>query len=195
MRLALFDFDGTITNKDSLEDFIQFAVGRPKYYWGLFVLSPILVGYLLKIIPNDIAKQKLFTYFFSGWSEQKFSNVAMEYGRGPINQIVRESALERIQWHQSQGDKLVLVSASMEYWLKPWADKCGFDLVSTKLEIIDGKITGKFSNKNCYGQEKVGKIKRRYQLTDYSEVYAYGDTSGDKPMLALADKAFYREFE
>jgi hypothetical protein len=50
--LALFDFDGTLTDRDSLPDFIIHAVGWVRYVFGLFVLSPILALYLLKLIRN-----------------------------------------------------------------------------------------------------------------------------------------------
>ena len=64
MKIALFDFDGTITKEDSLIKFISFAVGEIKMLIGMVYLSPMLVGYKLKIIPNYKAKQYLFSYFF-----------------------------------------------------------------------------------------------------------------------------------
>ena len=68
MNLALFDFDGTLTSKDSLPDFIQYAVGKPTYYFGLLLLSPVLFSYLIGIIRNDVAKKKLIGRYFKGWS-------------------------------------------------------------------------------------------------------------------------------
>lgn len=66
MRLALFDFDGTITTKDTLVEFIKYAKGSHVYYLGLMVLSPMLLRYYLKLMPNDIAKEKMIAYFFRG---------------------------------------------------------------------------------------------------------------------------------
>ena len=59
--IAAFDFDGTITTKDTLFDFVKFHVGSKNFYKGLIFLSPILILYKLGFIRNDIAKQKLFT--------------------------------------------------------------------------------------------------------------------------------------
>ena len=194
MKIAFFDFDGTITTQDSLPDFIKFAIGKPKYYLGLCLLSPILLAYVLKLLPNHIAKEKMISYFFKGWPEKNFQTVADEYAAHQIDKIVRPKALEKLHWHQEQGHKVVIVSASMKSWLKKWCDTQNVELISTQLEIKQGKLTGKFATKNCHGKEKVNRIKEQYSLQDYSYIYAYGDSSGDKDMLKLANEAFYKPF-
>jgi phosphatidylglycerophosphatase C len=194
MILTLFDFDGTITKKDSLVDFIQFAVGKPKYYIGLLKLSPMLLVFSLKLIPNYIAKEKLISYFFKNLIQSDFDKLAYTYSIGYLDQIVRPLAMEKIKWHQEQGHHVVIVSASMECWLKPWCNKNNLQLLATKLEVIDKKLTGKFLTKNCHGAEKVNQIKKSYNLSDYDYIYVYGDSSGDQEMLALADESFYKPF-
>ena len=194
MKIAFFDFDGTITTQDSLPDFIKFAIGKPKYYLGWCLLSPILLAYVLKLLPNHSAKEKMISYFFKGWPEKNFQTVADEYAALQIDKIVRPKALEKLRWHQEQGHKVVIVSASMKSWLKKWCDTQNVELISTQLEIKQGKLTGKFATKNCHGKEKVNRIKEQYSLQDYSYIYAYGDSSGDKDMLKLANEAFYKPF-
>ena len=193
-KLALFDFDGTITTKDSLVDFIQFAVGKATYYKGLAKLSIMLTQYTLRIIPNHTAKEKLIGHFFQGWNTSDFKKIANKYGLSKIDKIIRPKALEKIDWHKQQGHKIIIVSASMKCWLQSWCDKNKIELISTQLEIKDKKITGKFATKNCYGIEKVNRIKELYTLDDYDYIYAYGDSSGDKELLALADKSVYKPF-
>jgi HAD superfamily phosphoserine phosphatase-like hydrolase len=90
--------------------------------------------------------------------------------------------------------EIVIVSASPDNWLKAWCKQFGAALISTKLEVRDRKLTGKIDGKNCRGEEKVRRIRMQYDLSNYDEVYAYGDTKGDKPMLALATFAFYQPF-
>ena len=194
MKIAFFDFDGTITTQDSLPDFIKFAIGKPKYYLGLCLLSPILLAYVLKLLPNHSAKEKMISYFFKGWPEKTFQAVANEYSINKIDPIVRHKAIEKLRWHLEQGHKVVIVSASMKSWLKKWCDTQNVELISTQLEIKQGKLTGKFATKNCHGKEKVNRIKEQYSLQDYSYIYAYGDSSGDKDMLKLANEAFYKPF-
>ncbi len=194
MTLSLFDFDGTITTDDSLIKFIRFAVGDAKFIWGMILLSPMLAAYKLKLIPNYKAKQYMLSYFFKGMSEEKFMQVANEYSLKHINTILRPKAMEKIAWHKEQGHKIVIVSASIECWLKPWCDKHNLDLIATKLEIEDGIITGKFLSKNCYGIEKANRVNEVYNLGNYDHIYAYGDSHGDKELLALADESFYKPF-
>ena len=194
MKLALFDFDGTITKNDSLIKFIRFVAGDAKTLWGMMLLSPILTAYKLKIIPNYKAKQIMFSYFFKGIAEHQFQKVTEEYSLKHIDTMLRPKAMERIAWHKEQEHTVVVVSASIECWLKPWCDRNGLDLIATKIEIKNGLVTGKLLTKNCYGIEKANKVKEVYILDDYDYIYAYGDSRGDRELLELASESFYKPF-
>jgi len=194
MIIAFFDFDGTITKKDSLVEFIQFSVGKPSYYLGLLLLSPMLFLYKINIITNHIAKEKLIGYFFSGWDYIDFKKVADNYALTQIDKITRSKAIEKINWHKQQGHKVVIVTASVECWLKRWCEDKEIDLIGTHLEVKSNKITGTFSSKNCYGAEKVNRINVEYDISLCETLYAYGDSAGDKEMLAMADKSYYKLF-
>jgi|APSaa5957512535_1039671.scaffolds.fasta_scaffold51479_2 phosphatidylglycerophosphatase C len=192
--LAFFDFDGTITTSDSLIKFIRFVVGDVRFIYGLIILAPVLIFYKLKLIPNYKAKQAVLCYFFKGMIQEDFLQAANEYSLKHINDILRPKAMQKIRQHKDQGHKVVIVSASIECWIKPWCDKHDLDLISTKLEMAEGVVTGKFSTKNCYGVEKKHRIKEVYNLDDYDYIYAYGDSQGDLEMLGIADKARYKPF-
>jgi len=194
MKIAFFDFDGTITNTDSLLKFIRFVVGDGKFLIGLATLSPILILYKLKVIPNYKAKQIMIAWFFKGCDENKFNKMSRGYSLNHIDKILREPAMKKINWHKSKEHKVVIVSASIESWLKPWCDKNNLELIATQLEIVDRKISGNFLSKNCHGIEKVNRIKESYNLGDFEYIYAYGDSRGDKEMLELADEIFYKPF-
>jgi len=192
--LALLDFDGTITTNDSFIKFIRFVVGDAKFVCGMALLAPVLIAYKLKLIPNYKAKQMTFSYFFKGMSKENFLQIANEYSLEHIDAILRPQAIQKIQHHKDQGHKVVIVSASIEFWLKPWCSKHDLDLIATKLEIKDGVVTGKFLTKNCYGIEKMFRIKEVYNLEDYDYIYSYGDSRGDVEMLEIADMAYYKPF-
>lgn len=194
MTLALFDFDGTITKDDSLLKFIRFVVGDARFVFGLVVLSPILLAYKLKLMPNYKAKQKVLSWFFKGMSKEAFLKVANEYSLAHIDKIVRPKAMEKIFWHKAQGHKVVIISASIDCWLRPWCEKNDLGLIATKLEVKDDIVTGKLLTKNCYGVEKVNRIKELYDLENFDYIYGYGDSSGDTQMLDLADESFYKTF-
>jgi len=195
MNLALFDFDGTITKDDSFLKFIRFVVGDFRFFIGFLLLLPILILYKLKIIPNHKAKEIVLRYFFKGYKEDEFKKVANKYSLNHIKTILRSSAMEKINWHKENGHKVVVVSASIDCWLRPWCEENDLELLATKLEIKDVKITGKLLSKNCYGIEKVNRIKESYDLEKYDYIYAYGDSSGDKEMLALANEKYYKFFK
>jgi phosphatidylglycerophosphatase C len=192
MILSMFDFDGTITSGDSFINFIRFAVGDLKASWGIMILSPMLIAYKLKLIPNYKAKQLMLSYFFKGMNEKHFHKVAKEYSLKHIDTILRPKAIEKIAWHKEQGHKVVVVSASIECWLKPWCDHNGLDLIATRMEMKNGVVTGKLLTKNCNGIEKARRVKEIYNLNDYDHIYAYGDSRGDKELLDLADERFYK---
>jgi phosphatidylglycerophosphatase C len=95
--------------------------------------------------------------------------------------------------HRS-GTEIVLVSASAENWLADWCTLHNITLVASVLEVTDGRITGKLAGANCHGEEKVKRIRKQFDLSAYQSISCYGDTSGDKPMLALATEAYYKPF-
>ncbi len=193
-NLALFDFDGTITTKDTLIEFIKYVVGDRTYLTGMAKNLPMLLAFKLKLIPNDVAKKRLLYYFFKDISESRLKEMAKKYSLTTIDKITKQSALKKIEWHKDRGDRVVVVSASMECWIKPWCDREEIELISTKLKFKDEKFIGDFDGKNCHGQEKANKIIQSIDLDYYDSIYAYGDSNGDRQMLELATYAGYRVF-
>lgn len=192
-KLILFDFDGTITNKDSFFLFIKYYVGWSKLIVGFVFLAPVLFFYKTGLIPNWRAKEIVLTYFFKGQLVDIFSRKAEIFSLEIIPSIIKPKATEIIREYLNKGDAVVIVSASIDFWLKPWCDLNGLQLISSSLIVEDGKITGKLNGPNCYGLEKVKRIKERFDLTRHIEICAYGDSKGDKEMLDLAHKKYYRK--
>lgn len=158
------------------------------------VLFPMLLLYKFKIIPNYKAKQYLLSWYFKGMKKKDFFHIAKKYSLEHIDLIIRPDAIKKLNWHKKKGHKVVIVSASIDCWLRPWCEQKGFELIATKIEFENHKVTGKLLAKNCYGIEKVIRIKENYNLNEYTEIYAYGDSAGDKEMLALANFSFFKPF-
>lgn len=185
--IAAFDFDGTITTKDTLFDFIKFYVGGKNLFKGLIFLSPILVLYKLGFRTNDVAKQNLFAYFFKNRSIEVFNKASEDYIKR-IQNIIRPEIINKIKWHQSQNHTVVIISASVSNWIKPWAKTMNIEKVlATEIATIDDLIVGTFSTANCYGQEKVNRLLVEFPNRAEYILYAYGDSAGDKELLALSD--------
>jgi phosphatidylglycerophosphatase C len=192
--IAFFDFDGTITTKDSLLEFIKFCKGRMNFYKGFLLNSPYLIAYKAGIITNQRAKEKVLAHFFKNTTLADFNLMAERFTQEVLPGLIRPGALAEIASLQQKGAEIVIVSASPGNWIKPWATQMSVSLIATNLVAEEGKITGIINGKNCYGEEKVNRIKQLYDLTGYDTIYAYGDSSGDQPMLALAGKPFYKPF-
>ena len=192
--IAAFDFDGTITTRDTLPVFIRFAVALHKLFSGTLFMVPFMALYKLKFIPNYQAKEKLFKTFFSGLSLNKFNLLSTDFA-DQIDKLVNPKALAKIKWHQEMGHEVIIISASAENWILPWAKRNNIHTVlATRLQISNDLITGSFLTKNCHGAEKVSRLLERYPDRESYILYAYGDSNGDKELLALADHAFYRSF-
>jgi phosphatidylglycerophosphatase C len=192
--IAFFDFDGTITTKDSLLEFIKFTKGNLAFRIGFLRNLHFLIAYKIKLIPNQLAKEKVLAHFFGNTPVAQFQEKCDAFSMEIIPGLIRPGAMEEITKLQQQGVHIVIVSASPENWIRQWTGTINADLLATKLEVHNHTITGKIAGINCHGEEKVRRIKEQYTLTNYSTIYAYGDTSGDKPMLALAQHSHMKPF-
>jgi phosphatidylglycerophosphatase C len=193
-KIAFFDFDGTITRKDTLLEIIKFIKGTAAFYAGLLMNSPWLLAYKMKFLPNDQAKQKILAYFFAGMPEQTFQEKCDLFAEKKLPGLIRPRAIEEISKLRSLGFDIVVISASAGNWIREWTSSYALELVSSKLEVHNGLITGRLEGKNCHGAQKVVRILEQWDLEEYEEIFAYGDSSGDRPMLALATKSFYKPF-
>lgn len=194
MNIAFFDFDGTITKKDSTAKFIRYFVGDIAFIKGVIILLPFIIAYKIKILSNNEIKKKLITYFFKDINIKNFTEKAREFSLNMIDPIIRKKALDRILWHKKNGDELVIVSASINLWLLPWCEKNKIRLIATELEVINNRITGNLISNNCYGPEKVKRILESYNLSNYTCIYSYGNSRGDHEMLEIATQKFYKPF-
>lgn len=88
----------------------------------------------------------------------------------------------------------LLVTASLDIWAKPFAEAFKMQLVSTRAEFRNGVFTGNFVGKNCNGNEKLVRIQQEISNHKYDKIIAFGDTSGDKPMLNWANEGHYQFF-
>jgi len=192
--IAAFDFDGTLTTKDSLLHFLLFKSSPLKLLLRAVPSLYYVLMYSLKLMPNFVAKQALFSLFFRGMAITDFDRRCHLF-LTRLNGMVRPEAKEKIQWHQSMGHEVVIISASIENWIIPFAQQMGVDTVlATTIEVNSGVVTGKFLSKNCFGPEKAVRLLERFPDRENYILYAYGDSNGDRELLGMADHPFYRSF-
>ena len=146
--------------------------------------SPLIILMLLHLYPNWKCKEKVFSYFFKGMPYKKFKELGEDFGNKFRNIIIRPSMKERLQWHLGQGHKVYVISASIEEWVIPFCQTFGnITVLATK---VKPDLSG-FASKNCYGQEKVNRLLEMEPERNTYTLYAYGDSRGDKEMLAFSD--------
>ena len=193
--VSAFDFDGTMTRLDTLVPFLFYVVGPATFIRQSFLLLPDVSSYMLGMISNNALKEKVMARFFSGIDAELLRSKAARFAVDVLPRLVRSKAMRRYKWHKSQGHRCVLISASLDIYVEPWADSVGFDdVLSSRLEIQNGcHITGRLVGKNCFGGEKCKRLealmgdRKRYIL------YAYGNGKGDEELLSMADYAYFRK--
>jgi phosphatidylglycerophosphatase C len=195
MKLILFDFDGTITNRDTLFSFTRISTGYIRYVPGVLILSPILALHKVGLLSSQKTKEIFLSFFFKGLNQNEFQNKCNEFCDRLLPKLVRKDAYQAIQTYRNSGDRIVIVSASPENWIIPWANREKIHVIGTKLSFIDKKFTGKINGINCNGAEKVRRIRIEFNLDEFSGVIAYGDSIGDNEMLQLAQEKFYKFFK
>lgn len=193
--VAAFDFDGTLTRKDSFMRFLAWKRPRAAFVIDVAVTTPTLLLYAAGIVENDAHKMALFARQFGGSRYRVFQQSAAEFAGTRIPGLLRTDAVRRLRAHVARGHHVVIVTASIPEWIAPWAVTEGVsDVIGSDLEIRDGKITGKLRGVNCYGAEKVRRLLALRPDRHSYTLIAYGDSRGDKEMLAEADMPYYRRF-
>jgi len=193
-KIAFFDFDGTITTKDTLLEVIKHQKGKVAFYTGLLLNAPVLAGLKLKLVSNQAAKERILRHFFKRTPLTDFQQACDNFIDETLPAILRPGALEEMKRLKASGFEIVVVSASPENWIKKWADANGIGLIATKLQSSGDKLTGYIDGTNNNAEEKAARIRAEFDLSEYDEIYCYGDSGGDKAMLALGTKAFYKPF-
>ena len=200
-RIYAFDFDGTLTTRDTLIAFIRYAKGTGAFVLGFLLHAHLLVLMKLGLYPNWKAKQKIFSYFFKGMSLGGFDALCQRFAANN-RQLLRLEGVRTLEQARTEGADIVIVSASIDNWVKPFFTNLDgladnqpqITVLGTQIEIADRKLTGRFLTKNCYGPEKVNRILDLYPDRCAYHLTAYGDSRGDKELLAFADESHYKPF-
>ncbi len=194
--VAAFDFDNTLTVRDSLVPFLFQQTGFFKTSYQLARLVPSFLQFQLGCLSRQETKEKILTQFFKGIPFHDLQASACQYAVNQLDHYLNPVAIERLKWHQQHGHRCILVSASIDLYLHPWAERYGFEktLASTLALDKQGCVTGLLQGNNCWGAEKVKRIEDYLGPKEAYQLYAYGDSRGDHEMLRLADYPFYRRF-
>ena len=209
-KIYCFDFDGTLTTSDTLLEFIKYAKGRSRFLMVFLMYSPLLVLMKLHLYPNWKAKQRIFAHLFAGMRIEKFDALCRGFAE-ESQHLLRPKGITLVHEALVAGAQVFIVSASIDNWVRPFFEirnLKGIQVLGTQIEVVDGKLTGRFKTRNCYGEEKVNRIIQTLTTTQAPggdtvpqnsirsqyEIEAFGDSHGDKEMLAFAHQGHYKPF-
>ena len=192
-RIAAFDLDGTLTTRDCVVPFLRQVAGTPRLVAGV-AAHPIEVSRALVRRDRDAFKALASDAAFAGLALRDVEPRAAEFAAMVHANWMRSDTVRSLDAHLQAGDQVVIVSASYAIYVEPLAAVLGVNQVlATRLAVgADGRLTGELDGVNCRGPEKV---RRLHEWLDAAhggrsavEVVAYGDSAGDREMLADADE-------
>lgn len=197
--VAAFDFDGTLTKRDTLLPYLIQALGWPRFLGALFLSAPWLLGFALRLVPNHVAKQRLLSACLKGRALADVERWTTRWCAKSLQPALQDWAMARLAQHRRARHHCVLVSASPDIYLRRVALKLGFDaLICTELEVHEHTLTGAMRTPNCYGEQKAVRL-REHLAREFGQaashslvVHAYGDSAGDWALLNMASQAWYR---
>lgn len=194
--IIAFDFDGTLTKRDSFLHFIKFVKGNSFLYFNLCYFVLLWTLFKVKIISRHQSKELIFRKCFKGMSLKTF-NRHCELFIFEINKILRKEVTIKIKEHISEGHTPIIISASIKNWILPWAKTNNINLViATEIEIDKNNIlTGKFSTPNCRGIEKTNRLFNIYKNRNDFKLISYGDSTGDNELLENSNEAHWNYFK
>lgn len=186
--VAAFDFDGTLTRKDTFLEFTRYVKGNGAYIFGLIVLFP---SFLRHIFDQDRFKEIFLTHFFQGTRVEELTKKGKEFCSEKMPGLIRSDIYERLESHKREGHLCLIVTASFSFWIAPWAEAMGIPCLCSEAEVIAGKLSGKLKGSNCKGREKVRRLEEYLGHYKITYVYAYGNSSGDNEMLQWANEGVW----
>ncbi|TPG41653.1 HAD family hydrolase [Flavobacterium pectinovorum] len=186
--IVFFDFDGMLYKKDSLLEFTKFSRGNISFYTGLLLLLPYLIGLKLRIYPNEKTKIKFIRHFFKDYKYDDFNTLCRNFSLTKIEQNLAKETYTKFLNHLENNHLVYIVTASLPEWIEPWSNQFGVSVIGTKIEVQNNLLTGNFSTKNCFGIEKVSRIKELINLDEFDEIHVYGNGKGDIEMLTISKR-------
>ena len=189
--LALVDFDHTVTTCDSYARFLRSIATPRQRARAPWTVGPWMAAYKLRLLSAAALRRRVTRIVFSGRDIAEVEAAGQRYADQQLPALLRPEMMARIAWHRARGDIVVLVSGSLDAYLRPWCDAHGLALICNRLAVVDGRCTGHYLHGDR-GEHKADDIRAAYDLSTFARVHAYGDSREDRPMLALAQERWWR---
>jgi len=189
--VAAFDFDGTLSSRDNFMRFVRLVAGTADTAKAVAMAAPALVAARRDPSQRDTAKAIVLRHTLRGRSDEYLRDLGRRFARLVVAEHLTPPVVERLAAHRTAGHDLVIVSASLTWYLEPAAELLGIPtvLATTMAVGVDGRCTGELAGPNVRGPEKAARLDD-WLAGAPAVVYAYGDSHGDTELLARADRPF-----
>lgn len=192
-KIYFFDFDGTLTYKDTMFLYLKFC--NPQRFYQQFIFHiPLFILLKLKLAEAEKIKKSLIFNVLKNETKESLEKKSKKFFETNFPDIIRENALDFIQNIDRKNTESFIVTASLDIWVKPFAEHFKMELLATQAEFSNDKLTGNFIGANCNKEEKVHRIKEAIANKKFDKTIAFGDTSGDSAMLKWANESHFKFF-
>ncbi len=192
MNLALFDFDGTLTTRETFAPFLRYAVPPLRRALGSVALAPLVPVYRRGWLSGLAMRATATRVALSGMPLAHASHAGERFAREVVPGLLRPEAMAALRAHRDAGDRVIVVSAAFELYVAPWCAAEGVACLASRLEVREGRLTGRYLGAQCAGAAKADRVRAHCDVAGFSTIHAWGDTPEDDALLALATRRFYR---
>lgn len=177
-KLALFDFDGTLVDFDTVNPFIRFVLREHPE---------------LDIPPDTSLPHKQYRLLLlKGLPKEEVDRLAWSYYWKRVRPNLIGETLDKLRLLQQKGYYVCLVSGSYDSYLTHFAREYRVDrLICTKIGFFDGVCTGRFEGLDCLGPNKLTLLEETFGTRDFTTIdsIAFSDAQSDLPLLNSCRKA------
>lgn len=195
-KIAIFDFDGTISTIDSTKFFLKDSFGIIYFIYGyyirfihLYIFSKVGLYDFIKL------KEMRITFFLRNISIKKFDHLVKKFNKKFFKEHLKRSALNRLDWHKKKNHRIIILSATLQPLLTKWSNANGYTLIANGLISKNDTLTGSFERPDCSYDEKVNRLKEIIDLDNFNYLYGYGDTKSDYSFLDIVDEPYFQYFK
>jgi len=194
-EIVVFDFDGTITTRDTFALFLRYYAGTPKWAFNILILLPIFAAYGLRIIDRNKVKEYVIRRFFKNANVDRLDEKAERFAKDVIPGLIRPAAQDALNERKTDIESLYICSASIAPYLRVWGkDQNIRHILATELAQKDGRYTGEIDGWNIWGDGKTRRIYAEFAPNPVVIKEAFGDSRGDQEMLHAADVSHFKPF-
>lgn len=193
MRVALFDFDGTIYPHETFETLRLHMRDNPKYkkYYKHFVMrfAPSYFGHKLKLVPKLKMQYKAlesYIHAFKGMTKEDLESF-FEIVAEDMEKELRHEILERIDELRKKNYYTMLVSGAFTPLLEALFPGKFDYIIGSTVSYKNNKVDTKAPFRRVFGTKKIELIKKHFADKDvnWKESQAYSDSISDLSMLNL----------